>query len=471
MPVANDSDAPGSRGGRKGGRKNQPLLTLPPATTPSPSSSGTQGVSATGSSTPAGSRSTSTAGKSSGAGASASASTSSSSSSYDYAAAQRQRDKAAQNRYVTDAEQMQGQIKALRSALGPKGAFKDALKKRLSNIENVLGEQMADLDKAEAARSGSLDADQLNNEMAVSDSSAVNDTNRARERTSALAEAAMQGAGESDSLKTQMMSLRSAAANQQEINRAFHDGQRSINNSRIDLALDTHNARVNMVTEANADKEQLWTTFYNQVSDTQTQLGNALGQQAEYYGLAREAGANAGIDAGMVKTGSSSSSASTKGGKGKGGKAGGKRDSGSLLGEWSSAHADGPQDSRGGLLGRTVTPSGGSGSATGGGRGGIQVGGLAGSYETSGTGGKKKGRKYGPGLKGDEARASDQSDRAFMASANAQGRAWTNPGLSNELENWEAPVPEVKQLANSVLSNARTTIKQKRPEGATLRSW
>lgn len=466
MPVADSPDAPSGGKKGRGGRKNQPLLVLPPATTPSTSSSGSRGVSTAGSSTSAGSRTTGAGGKGSGA----SAASSSSSSSYDYAEAQRQRDRITRNRYVGDAEQMTGQIRALRAALGPKGEFKDALKKRLDNIETVLGEQMADLDKAEAARSGSLDADQLNNEMAVSDSSLLNDSNRARERTMALSEAAMQGAGESDTLKTQMMSLRSGAANQLEINRAFHDGQRSINNSRIDLALDTHNARVNMVTEANADREQLWTTFYNQSSETQTQLGNALGQQAEYYGLAREAGANSRIDAGNVQTGSSSSSSSTKGGKG--GKSGGKRDSGSLLGEWSSAHADGGRrGSMGGPLGRTVAPSGGSGAATGGGRGGIKLGGPAGSFETNQPGGKKKGRKYGPGLKGDEARASDQSDRAFMAAAQSQGRAWDNPGLSKELQDWEAPVPEVKQLANSSLSNARTTIKQKRPEGATLRSW
>jgi hypothetical protein len=352
---------------------------------------------------------------------------------------------------------MQGQIKALRAALGPKGEFKDALKKRLANIELVLGEQMDDLDKAEKARSGSLDADQANNEMAAGDSSVLNETNRVRERASALSEAMTQGAGESDALRTQLMSLRNADANQNEINRAYHDGQRSINNSRIDLALDTHNARVNMVTEAMADKEQLWTTFNNQVSETWTQLGNALGQQAEYYGLAHESATLAG-GGGKGKKGSRSSSSSSSSSS-----SGGKGDRGGRTGV-----AQAGDGGRGSALGQmNVRPTADSLKDPRDPKGGLYSSGLGGTKLEQGGGGKK----YGKGLRGDEARASAQSDRAFMAAAQAQGRAWKNPGLPQELQDWQPPEPEVKQLSNSLLSSARTTIAMKAPEGATLRKW
>jgi len=390
------------------------------------------------------------------------------------ASQQRARDLSLRDRYIGDAEQMAGQIRALRHALGPKGDFKDALKKRLGNVERVLAEQMTDLGKAEAARSASLDADARNNEIAAGDSTLVNDANRIRERASAISEAMAQGAGESDSLKAQTMSLRSGAANQNEINRAFHDSQRSINASRLDLALDTHNARVNMVTEANADKEQLWTTFYNQSSETQTQLGNALGQQAEYYGLALEAGRNAGAPGGKSKSTSKSSSSSTSGSKG--GKA-----TGGPLRTW---HGE-PVEERGGALGRvkagTSVPGGiGLGAVRGDEveydepRGGLRFDSnlsATASATSGGKGGKGRRRNFGKGLKGDEARSSAQSDRAFMAAAKLQGRSWKNPGLTQELEDWQAPQFTEEQLSTSSLANARTTVAMAKPEGATLRKW
>jgi hypothetical protein len=337
----------------------------------------------------------------------------------------------------------------------------------------VLGEQLADLDKAELARSASLATDEANNEKAAADSSMLNDTNRIRERASSIVEAMAQGAGESDTLKAQMMSLRNFDANQNEINRAFHDSQRSINASRLDLALDTHNARVNMVTEANADREQLWTTFYNQTSETQTQLGNALGQQAEYYGLAREAARNAGIDAGTVKTGSSSSSSSSSSGTRHGGRSGG-------LGGSKGGPVNGPRSDLGGRLGRvragaTVPAGVGLGAVTG-----SEVdydaepGGTRSGLKSLGGGkgkGKSGGKNYGKGLKGDEARATAQSDQAFMAAANSQGRAWKNPGLPKSLENWQPPTITEEQLNNGTFANARTNVALAKPEGATLRKW
>jgi hypothetical protein len=415
---------------------------------------------------------------------SASSSSSSSKSSDPYAqsrADQRKRDMATRDRYIGDAEQMQGQIRALRHTLGKKGDFKDALKKRLRNINTVLDDQLADLDKAAAARAGSLDLDAKNNEIAAGDATTETDANRIRERTMALSEVAAQGGGESDALRAQLMSLRSGAANQNEVNRSFADSERSINSSRLDLALDTHNARVNMMTEANADKEQLWGDFYAQTSEAQTQLGNALGQQAEYYGLALEAQQNAG-GGGKGKG---------KGGKGKdggkpvrGGKGGGELNIGGPDG--GRPHGGGRPG--GGLTGPTLGrvragsgeieptglggPRGNKGPRYGLGEG--NEGPRLGNVLNGGRGGGKSGagrRRFGKGLAGDEARASAQSDRAFLAAAKSQGRVWKNPGLSKEMENWQPPEFETKVQTNSLLQSVRTVQAPTAPEGATLRKW
>lgn len=471
MPVANDSGS--GRGGRSKGPKKEPLLTLPPAAG-SQSSSGVTSASSSTATTPP-SRALS-GGVKGGAKAGSSAASSSSSTTSDYTKAQRARDTATRDRYIVDAEQMSGQIKALQSLLGPKGSFKDALKIRLRNIDRVLGQQMDDLDKAEGARNASLDADARNNALAQGDGTSRNDSNRSRERTMALAELAAQGGGESDALRAQLMSLRSGESNQAEIDRAFHDTERGINSSRLDLALDSHNARVNMVTEALADKEQLHTTFHNQLSETQTQLGNALGQQAEYYGLAIEANRNA-HGPGVKTTTSTSSSASTKGGKSrgglvKGGKGAGKPGylDGSKGPDWqepggrlrpqlggSRPDASDLSDPKGPQL--QASP--------------LHELGRGGKGGKLGKGGKGNGggKKYGKGLKGAEAQASAESDAAFMAAANQQGKAWRNPGLPQDLKNWQPPAAQETTLPSSLLQNARTTMAVKAPEGATLRKW
>ena len=115
------------------------------------------------------------------------------------------------------------------------------------------------------------------NEKAEADSSFQNLANRARERGDIIAQALSQGAGESDTLRTQLMALRNWSANQSEINRSYHDTLRSANNTLTDLNADTRTARMNLQNQANADMRQIWNDYYNQVTDTWTQIGNLEG--------------------------------------------------------------------------------------------------------------------------------------------------------------------------------------------------
>jgi hypothetical protein len=104
-----------------------------------------------------------------------------------------------------------------------------------------------------------------------------------------VTEALNMGAGESDVLRSSMMSLRSWDANQGEINRSYFDSLSSLNSSKNDLFVDTKTARLNMQSQANADRDQVWSQYYDQRSETFTNLGNAYGMQGELYGLAQEA--------------------------------------------------------------------------------------------------------------------------------------------------------------------------------------
>ena len=195
--------------------------------------------------------------------------------------------RAASDRYLKQAAGMQGQITALRNSLSSRGFLK-ALRQRLANVDIVTRQADANLMDGYRERVGQLRGAASDNEKAAGDSSQQNLMNRARERANAVSEAALQGAGESDQLRSQVMSLRNWAANQAEIDRGYFDTVRSINSSLTDLNVDTKNARLNVAAQGNADRDQAYTDYFNQRSETFTQIGNLFGQRSELYGLANE---------------------------------------------------------------------------------------------------------------------------------------------------------------------------------------
>jgi hypothetical protein len=208
---------------------------------------------------------------------------------YAYAQAQeRKADNEAYRKYMDQAHTIGLQIKALRLALGKQG-FIQALDQRLKNIGLVQRQSEADLVTGYRERVGSLEQTSRDNEKAAGAQGYANLANRSRERSNAVGEAAAQGAGESDTLRAQGAALRNWNANQNEVNRSFYDTKSSIESSLTDLTVDTRTARINNALQANADRDSVWTNYYDQRSETLTALGNTLGQQAEYYGLAQEA--------------------------------------------------------------------------------------------------------------------------------------------------------------------------------------
>lgn len=461
MPVAGSGG-----GGRKGGKKNPPVVVHNPVSAASPPPSTAPATTSSGG---GGGGGTKSGGKvlGSGRGGSASSSSSSASSSTNaYLASQRRAQSRARQRYIEDAERLEGQERALRRAIGPDGTFRKALDSKLDNVKEILAQQLSSLDRGFNERWGSLDADARNNEMAAADSTGFNDRNRARERASALSEVAAQGGGETDGLRAQLMSLRSWEANQSEVDRSFQDSARSIQNSRIDLVNDTRTAMQNVWLEADADRAQLWNDFRAQQSEVFTSLGNVRGQQAEYYGLAKEQGGGGGGSRSKSRSSSSSSSSSSTG---KGG-GGGKGRSTQGVGQ-----AGGPFPGRfefDTTLGRRPAGQGGQGAGTGGGTG--RGANPAGVTTLGGQGGGRgRGRPRGDGSLADRmSDAERESDWAYMQASKQLGKAYDTKGIPNRLMNWGPEVdPGTAPSASSLLVNARTTIAQKAPEGATLRRW
>lgn len=194
--------------------------------------------------------------------------------------------------YQKQAANLEAQAQALIYAL--KHSYGDALRVKLQNVNEILGTQDKVLMEGYRERVASLAGSVEDNEKAQGAQTGLNEQNRVRERGNALSEIALQGGGESDILQTQMASLRNWQANQSEIQRSLFDTQRSINSSLTDLNVDTKTGRVNLEAQALADKEMLWTTYYNQRGESLTQLGNIRGEQANLLDSAQEYGVGKG---------------------------------------------------------------------------------------------------------------------------------------------------------------------------------
>jgi hypothetical protein len=167
------------------------------------------------------------------------------------------------------------------------------LTQNLKNIEEAMKDADALLVKSYNEGVGSLAEAAANNEKAADTQGFANVGNRARERMNAMSELSAQGAGESDVLRGQGMSLRNWSQNQNEVNRAYHDSLTSTNASLDELTSSTRNARGSNFQDYQNQKQQAWETYNSSKSEAYTQLGNVYGQQAQYYADANEQRPNA----------------------------------------------------------------------------------------------------------------------------------------------------------------------------------
>ena len=188
------------------------------------------------------------------------------------------------------------QLAALQGLL--KGGFAKAREQKLKNTHTLYAAQDKDLVNGYNSRMAGILKNRDDNEKSEVDASFANLSNRARESTDLLAQAASQGAGETDTLKTQLMAIRNWDANQADVNRSYFDTQRSINSSIADLNADTRTARMNLAVDALGDYDQIWTNYYNQRADAYTQMGNIHAnpysdshdpKSTAYAGMAKEA--------------------------------------------------------------------------------------------------------------------------------------------------------------------------------------
>lgn len=193
----------------------------------------------------------------------------------------------AADRYMSQAQNLRIQAKYWREILSKKG-FKKALMQKLENVDLRELQQDTRATDNYKRRYGSLKDAAGDNEKDVSAKTNANLMNASRERANALSEAALQGAGESDVLRSQGAALRNWAANQNEVGRAYFDTQTALNSSLTDLNVDVGDQRFNIAQQANESREMLWSNYYDRRSEALTQLGNTMGEISNYYAMANE---------------------------------------------------------------------------------------------------------------------------------------------------------------------------------------
>jgi hypothetical protein len=193
----------------------------------------------------------------------------------------------AANRYISQANTLKMQMHAWKAMLSKKG-FRKALMQKLENVDLRETQKDNKLMQGYDDRYGSLERADSDNLKDVSSKTNANLMNASRERANALSEAALQGAGESDVLRSQGMALRNWNANQSEVGRAFADTRTAINSSLTDLNVDTASGRFSIALEANEAREALWSNYYDLRTEALTQLANTQGQISDYYAMADE---------------------------------------------------------------------------------------------------------------------------------------------------------------------------------------
>ncbi|QNL30346.1 hypothetical protein SEA_MAZUN_44 [Microbacterium phage Mazun] len=170
--------------------------------------------------------------------------------------------------------------KIIDALLASLGGYEKGRDQQLANADNTLDQTLQgilnslSLATQDYAESGSA------NEQDQAAKSAANVTNRARERVSLLQQAASQGAGETDQLRSQIQAFLNADANQQEVDRSFFDTERSINSQIAGANSQAETSRRSAWAQNQESKTSAWNEFWKNRGDVFTNIQRTAAQNS-----------------------------------------------------------------------------------------------------------------------------------------------------------------------------------------------
>src|SRR6478736_856541 len=151
------------------------------------------------------------------------------------------------------------------------GSFAAARDAKLGNIERAFSDADSTLLANYSLNLKNLLTSASDNDKSEADTSSANVRNAVRERSDLLEQAALQGAGETDLLRTQMQAFR------------YFDTVRSINSAISGMNTDVSTSRSNLFNQKESDRESAFQNYYNQTADTWTQIQNVESESSEKY--------------------------------------------------------------------------------------------------------------------------------------------------------------------------------------------
>lgn len=205
----------------------------------------------------------------------------------DQKADQKAQEKKAATRLATNAAQLQAQAKALAYALGSKG-FSAQLKRELGNANLEFKEEDAFILSQYARGKGELEKQKSTSDDQRDRSLQEAGQNAGRERNEALQQGIENGISATDMIKAQAASLRNWSFNTGQVQTNYTDEINSLQSEHSQMVNSVVTSRQTAWREREQQKAQLYRNYYDNRGQVLTEVGNKLGESAQYYSMANE---------------------------------------------------------------------------------------------------------------------------------------------------------------------------------------
>lgn len=205
----------------------------------------------------------------------------------DQLADQKKAEKKAETRLLSQAERLKEQAEALKVALGSTG-FQATLKRELGNADLEFNEEDSLILAQYGRGKSALEQQAGTAEDSRARSLQESGQNANRERNEALQQGIANGIGATDMLRAQSASLRNWSFNAGQVQANYTDELNSLQSEHSQMVNSVVTARSAAWREREQQRAQLYRSYYDNLGQVHTEVGNKLGEAAQYYDMANE---------------------------------------------------------------------------------------------------------------------------------------------------------------------------------------
>jgi hypothetical protein len=190
-------------------------------------------------------------------------------------------------RLAAQAARLREQANALKLALGAKG-FQAELKRQLGNADLEFSEKdklvLSQYERGKGALEKQAGTTEDQRALSLQDSG----RNAGRERNEALQQGIENGISATDMIKAQAASLRNWSFNVQQTQTNYTDEINGIQSEHDQMVNSVVSSRQAAWREREQQRGQLYRGYYDNRGQVLTEIGNKLGESAQYYDMANE---------------------------------------------------------------------------------------------------------------------------------------------------------------------------------------